>query len=56
MLYLVKLRRELEWENYYEADNEGVAVDLAKLEAHHGFVTDEQVIVEQVEEALGWVD
>lgn len=47
-MFLVKLRREIEFENVYEAPDEGVAVDLAKLEAHHGCITDEQVIVEEL--------
>lgn len=53
MLYLVKLRREIEFENAYEAPDAGVAEDLAKLECGvHGAVVDEQIIVEEVQPAL----
>jgi hypothetical protein len=47
--YIVTLRRTLEWEQLYEADNADIAADLARLEAHHGTIVGEDVIVEDVE-------
>lgn len=47
--YLVRLRRVIEWEQMYEADSPEVAVDLAKLEAHHGTIVDEIASVAEAE-------
>ncbi len=55
-LYLVKLRREVEWESYYEAPNSGVAEDAAKLDARDGTIIDEQILVEEVQPATVMVD
>ncbi len=54
-LYLVKLRREIEWEQVYEAPNLDVAIDEAKMEARHGEIIDEQIVAEEVVPA-GMVD
>lgn len=47
--YIVKLRRMMEWEQIYEAPSADVAADLARLEAHHGTITDEWMDVGLVE-------
>jgi hypothetical protein len=47
--YIVTMRRIIEWEQLYEAENADIAADLARLEAHHGTVVDEHVIVQDVE-------
>lgn len=55
-LYLVKLRREIEWESYYEAPTPEVAIDLAKIDGRMGTIIDEQVIADEVQSAVGVVD
>ncbi len=50
-MYIVKVRRLLEWENAFEAPDAGVAEDIAKLEARYGTIVDDQVIVEEVQPA-----
>jgi hypothetical protein len=41
----------MEWEQVYEADSPETAIELAKLEAHHGTVVDELASVEEVQPA-----
>lgn len=48
-LYIVKLRRMVEWEQLYEAPNADTAAELARLEAHNGTVLDEWLDVDLVE-------
>ncbi len=47
--FLVTLRRTIEWQNEYTCDDQALAEDLAKQEAHHGTIVDEQIITEQVD-------
>lgn len=47
--YKIRLRRVIEWEQTYEEPDltPAAAVELAKLEAHHGAVIDENVLIEE---------
>lgn len=47
--YIVTLRRMMEWQQVYEAPNADTAAELARLEAHHGTITDEWMDVGLVE-------
>jgi hypothetical protein len=53
MRYRVKLVREIEWEQVYEAPNEVMAIDLARQEAQHGTIVDERIEVEKIEGRSG---
>lgn len=45
----VTLRRTIEWNDTYDAPTQLVAEDLARLEAIHGTIVDEQIITQQVD-------
>lgn len=50
--FLVKLRREVEFESVYEADFQSEAEGLAQVEAnHYGEIQNEQIITAVVEQA-----
>jgi len=50
MVYKVRLRRVIEWEQTYAAASSDEALELAKLEAHHGTIVDEFSSVEEIED------
>lgn len=49
-LYLVKVRQEIEWEDFLEADNADLAEETARFEAQRsGTVVDCDAVVEEVQ-------